>query len=99
MLAEKLKFADEVVNIVREVCTTAFNAHSDEDLLHIFGLNHEQMEEVVGRIIDGLPDSIFTQDNAKLLDEIKYICAREFIFFQVQEKWGEPEFEEDLKKF
>ncbi|TAK78478.1 MAG: hypothetical protein EPO11_01245 [Gammaproteobacteria bacterium] len=33
------------------------------------------------------------------MEEIKNICAREFIFFQVQEKGNEKHYQEDLTKF
>ena len=32
-------------------------------------------------------------------EEIKTICAREFIFFQTQEKYSDPQYEVNLKNF
>lgn len=99
MLAKKLEFSNEVVNVIREMCQVVFNTHSDEEMIRIFGVSSEQMKDVVSRIIDALPDAIFTQKDSQLLEEIKYICAREYIFFQVQEKWVDLHYQENLSRF
>lgn len=99
MLAKKLEFSKEVVNVIRDMCQSVFNAHSDEEMVRIFGVTSEQMKTVVSRTIDALPDAIFTQQNSRILEEIKYICAREYIFFQVQEKWNDLHYQENLNRF
>jgi len=99
MSANKLDFSMDVVNVVRELCKTAFNLQSDEERARMFGLEDRQMEEAVYSIVNALPDSVFEKLNANLLEEIKYICAREYIFFQVQESSHDPHYREDLQKF
>lgn len=99
MLEKKLVFSKGVIEAVRRVCKTVFNLHNDTDVVRMFGINEVQMEEVIHKIIDSLPDTFFVQVNSQLLEELKYITAREYIFFQVQEKWDDPQYKEDLEKF
>ena len=99
MSAKKLEFTHDVMHLINEICAVAFNIKSDEQLEKVFGINKAQMEAVVWKIISGLPDYIFERIYPRLLDEIKNICALEFIFFQVQEKWNDPRYQEDLSNF
>lgn len=95
MLPEKAVFSSGVGNVVRETCKIAFNG----DVGKIFGITNTQLDEIINRVIDALPDSIFKHSNLSMLEEIKYICAREFIFFQVQERCDDPRYQDDLKAF
>lgn len=99
MLEKKLAFSKGVIDAVKRVCKTVFNLHTDDDVVRMFGINEMQMEEVINKVVDSLPDTVFEQLNPQLLDEIKYITAREYIFFQVQEKWDDPQYKEDLERF
>jgi len=99
MLEKKLAFSRSVIETVRRVCKTVFNLQSDADVVRMFGINEVQMENVINNIVDSLPDAIFEEMSLQLLEEIKYITAREYIFFQVQEKWDDPQYKEDLERF
>ncbi len=96
---KKLEFSDDVTHVVCDMCKLIYNLNSEVDIKRVFGMTHEQMKAVIKRIIDALPDSIFEKAYPKLLDDIKNICAREFIFFQVQEKWDDPRYQDDLTMF
>ncbi len=99
MASQKIEFSNDVIRIVRDICTMAFNISSDEQLEKIFGLTQKEMEKTIEKIIAALPDPIFDDLYPRLLDEMKNICAREFIFFQVQEKCSDAHYEEDLSNF
>lgn len=99
MSEKKLAYAKDVMNAVRTVCKTVFNLAADGDVVRMFGVSESQMEEVINKIVDSLPDIVFEQMNSQIIEEIKYITAREFIFFQVQEKWDDPFYKENLEKF
>jgi hypothetical protein len=98
MHPQKLAFSDDVIRVVHDVCKLVFNLQSDAEITRVFGLTHEQMTSVIQKIITELPDAIFTQKTPQL-EEIKHIFAREFIFFQVQERLDNPHYEEDLNRF
>ncbi len=99
MQVRKLEFSHGVINAVKDMCKLVFNLQTDSEIARIFGITNKQMEEVIGEIIDSLPDSVFEHLYPQYFDELKSICAREFIFFQVQEKWDDPRYQDDLKKF
>ena len=99
MQQRKAIFAKEVMQTVCHLCSQVFNAISDVDLERRFGISCQQMEIVIQKIIDALPYYIFDRAYPHQLEEIKNICAREFIFFQVQEKCNDPSYQEDLSKF
>ena len=73
--------------------------NSAKEINKALGMSCDQAKATIQKIIDSLPDKMFDQAYPKLLDEIKHICAREFIFFQVQEKCNDPLYQDDLKKF
>ena len=98
MQNKKLAFYKDVIQIVYQVCRMIFNAQPYE-ISKVFGISSEQMEGVVRDIVDAIPDRIFSDANSQGLEEIKSICAREFIFFQVQEKWDDPRYQDDLRTF
>ena len=97
MNTRKIEFTNDVVSIVCNICTTLFNVTSDDQLCNVFGLTRTQMEEVLNRLVDTLPDGIF--NHTALTEEIKNILAREFIFFQVQERWNDAHYQDDLTNF
>lgn len=99
MQAQKQAFALDVVNIVRDMCKTVFNLQNDQDLGRVFGISHEQLEKVICNVVDSLPDALFENTNPGVLEEMKYVCAREYIFFQIQENYNDPRYQEDLRKF
>lgn len=94
----KLEFAKDVLHIIQDLGKVVYDIHSDEDLEKILGLTKEQMQIVVRRLINSLPDKIFIERKERQ-DEIKKICARELIFFQAQEKWSDPHYKHDLLNF
>ncbi len=98
MDAKRVKFANDVMHIVLNLSEMVFNIKNDDQLKGVFGVNQEQLETVISKIIAGLPERVF-EKNRHLEDEIKNICAREFIFFQVQERWNSPQYQEDLSNF
>lgn len=95
----KIKFAKEVMRIVQDLGDIVYDAESREDLIKILGLTQEQMQIVIRRIVNSLPDKIFEETSKDKIEEIKNICAREFIFFQAQEKWDDPNYKDNLKTF
>jgi|WetSurMetagenome_2_1015567.scaffolds.fasta_scaffold1458453_2 hypothetical protein len=98
MQARKLEFCRDVIRIIQDVCKLAFNLGSNNEIEKVFGMTSHDLEVVIKQISDVLPDSLFTRA-AKELDEIKNIFAREFIFFQVQEKRDDPNYQDDLSTF
>jgi len=99
MHPKKQECSHDITHIVCDMCKLVFNLNSSNDIKNVMGMTREQMELVIKKIIDALPDSIFERAYPKLLEEIKNICAREFIFFQVQEKCNDPCYQDDLKMF
>jgi hypothetical protein len=99
MLPAKRSFSTDVCCAVRDTCKLAFNLQNDNDLLRIFGMTGAQLEEIIAKIIDSLPDTIFQHNYPPELEEIECICAREFIFFQVQERLDDPRYQQDLNAF
>lgn len=99
MNQKKLDFSREVVRTVCDLCAVVFNINSNEQLEKVFGISHQQLETVINKIIDALPDHIFIANSKMALDEIKNICAREFVFFQAQERWGDQDYQQDLANF
>lgn len=99
MLPAKRSFSTDVCCAVRDTCKMAFNLQNDNDLVRIFGMTSAQLEEIIAKIIDSLPDAIFQHNYPPELEEIKCICAREFIFFQVQERLDDPRYQQDLNAF
>jgi len=96
----RLAFSNDVIRVVYDVCKLVFSLQSDHEIKKIFGIDNEKLETIVRRIIDALPENMFNGGgDSRLLDEIKNICAREFIFFQVQERCDDPRYQEDLSKF
>lgn len=97
--SKKLETADQVVRIIRELCRLVFNVTSEAGIEKLFGLTQKQLEAGIREIVDALPDRVFQPDYRRRLEELKTICAREFIFFQVQEKVGDPNYKKDLANF
>ncbi|GEM_PF-2042152 len=99
MEAKKLAFADDVTHTVCDLCEVVFNIKSDAQFKGVMGMTHDQMETVIRKVIDALPDHILDKLYPNVIEDIRNICAREFLFFQVQEKGNEAHYEEDLQKF
>ena len=97
MTPNKKAFTIEIANIVNNICTAVFNIASDVHFQQVFGLTKLQMEEVLSRLVDVVPDNVF--DHGPLTEEIKNIIAREFIFFQIQERWNQTHYQDDLTNF
>lgn len=98
MQAQKLEFSNDVIRLVHDLCKLVFNTTTDHDVENIFGIKHVQLEHIITSIVEEMPDCIFEQVPQKLND-IKNIFAKEFIFFQVQEKLNDPHYLEDLSDF
>lgn len=95
---QKSEFTHDVLRIVTDLCKLVFNLNPGQGVEHVFGTTHEQLENVIQKIVQSLPTNIFELP-AKRLEEIKSIFAKEFIFFQVQEKLNDPNYENDLSNF
>lgn len=98
MEKKRLEFADQVLRIVYDLGRIIFDAHTSEDLQHMLGLTKEQMQIVIRRIVNTLPNEVFGLSEERQ-EEIKNICAREFMFFQAQEKWDDPNYKHNLLNF
>lgn len=94
---KKLEFSRDVTHAVDNICKLIFNIKSTDEMNKTLGVTHEQLETTLQKMIVALPDEIFTQ-TPELLEEIKNLCAQEFIFFQVQEI-GNLSYQENLQKF
>lgn len=92
-------FLQQVVHTVQELGKVIFNIHDEKELQNVFGVDLKQMQTVLERVVAALPQQFFNTQNKKMIKEVKDVCAREFIFFQVQEKWSDPSYEENLKAF
>jgi len=97
MQARKLEFSNDVIRLVHDLCKLVFNSTTDHDVEKIFGITHEQLEKIIKNIVDAMPACIF--EHPQKLNEIKNIFAKEFIFFQVQEKMNDPHYPDDLSDF
>ncbi|TAK74427.1 MAG: hypothetical protein EPO11_06895, partial [Gammaproteobacteria bacterium] len=58
MESKKLALADDVTHAVCDLCEVVFNVKSDAQLRGVFGMTHEEMDAVIHKIIDALPDRI-----------------------------------------
>lgn len=96
--SKRLELSRDVIRTIRDLCKLIFNISSDAQLESIFGVSGKQMDNAIQRIINALPDRLFDPANRRKLQEVKTICAREYIFFQVQEK-DSKEYKEDLENF
>ncbi len=99
MQSVKRDFSHDVLYLIHSLCATAFGASSDDKLEKIFGVSMVQMEFVIDKVTQVLPEALFAPSYHHALEEIKNIFAREFIFFQVQEKWNDPHYQENLSNF
>lgn len=98
-MSQKLASVKDVVKIIHEICQVVFRVNTEEEFEGVFGINGHQLEKVIEQIILALPDRFFFPGMHHKLEEIKAICAREFIFFQVQEKYNDVRYEVNLKNF
>src|SRR3990167_3919271 len=94
--SKKLMFADEVLHIVRHLYKVIFNINSTLQIEKMFGMTDVELANAIRKISMQLPNCFFEPAHRKKLDEIKIICAREFIFFQVQEDSQNPHYQDDL---
>lgn len=95
--SKKLALVKDVMRTIRNLCKVVFNAGSDAQMENIFGISNKEMEAAIKKIVDALPDKLF-EGNRPKLEDLKTICAREYIFFQVQEK-DDKDYKEDLDNF
>lgn len=98
MQPKKLKFSQDVIHTILNLCALTFNLDGDKEIENLFNITPKQFKEIVTKIINELPDNIFEVSEEKL-EEIKNIFAREFIFFQLQEKGSDPHYQDDLSRF
>lgn len=98
MKMQRQQFTDEVVDAIHHILKIVFNAKSQQDIQNVVGMNNNQMTAVVNQLSDKLPEKVFNQPQQKL-EELKNICAREFVFFQVQEKPTQADYQRDLANF
>jgi hypothetical protein len=95
----KRQFARDVLHIIQELCRVIYNLETTKDIERIFGISGEQLETVINKIVNALPDDLFTEENKSRIKEIEQILAKEFIFFQVQERVDDPAYQTDLANF
>lgn len=96
---KKLAFSSDVLRLIKQLGKVIFDVTASQEIENIFGLTKEQLKIVVHKIVNALPDICFAQDNTNKMEALKTIVAREFIFFQVQEKWNDPHYQTDLANF
>ena len=94
---QKQAFSQGIIHTISELCSLVFNVKTKEQLYKLFGITPQQMQLVVEKLANTLPETMVQYP--ELADEIKTICAREFIFFQVQERWDDPHYQANLKNF
>lgn len=97
MTLKKHEFTHDIVLTVNDICHVLFNISSEEQLYKLFGIKHDQMEKVLEQLVNSLPEWLFNHPH--LIEEVKNIAAREYIFFQVQERYDDPRFQEDFLTF
>lgn len=85
MSQKKLKFSQDVMHIILDLCQLAFNLKNDNDIENLFGITPAQFKMIIEKISGELPDFIFDLPEKKL-EEIESIFAREFIFFSSARK-------------
>lgn len=99
METKRQHLQEAIVLSVREIGEVLFNIHSDEQFYNVFGIDAAQLESIVLKIVKALPDALFAELNSRQLKELKNICAREYVFFQIQERWDDPLYQQHLEKF
>lgn len=99
MDAKKLAFSDEVLHLIRQLCNMIFNVVSKEQMESLFNMTSEQLKIVIRKLISVLPDVYFDKNFHGKLEILKTVMAREFIFFQIQEKWMDPNYQHNLANF
>lgn len=99
MDSHRITFTEDIVRTVKQLCKVTFNVTSTEELSSVFGLSNSQLKMVIKKIVDALPDIFFEKSYFKKKEQLKAIVAREFIFFQVQERWDDPQYQANLANF
>lgn len=95
----KFQFAQDVLQSVYDLCKVVYGVKNKEEIQRIFGVNFEKLDEIVRKVVNALPDELFMQDNKARIKEIEQILAKEFIFFEVQERTDDPQYANDLENF
>lgn len=93
------QFAKDVIRKIFELCKMIYNLHSDDEIEAVFGASREQIENIVARTVNAMPVKMFNQATKSKIQELEEILAKEFIFFQVQEKINDPQYQNDLANF
>lgn len=99
MQVTQQQFAEDVMHIVYQICKMVYNVHSDDDIERIFGTSRNQIENILTRTVSALPSKAFEQSSKNKIKELEEILAKEFIFFQIQEKVNDPQYQNDLANF
>lgn len=99
MQVSQQQFAQNVMHIVYQICKMVYNVHSEDDIQRIFGASKEEIENIVARTVNALPNNVFDQATKGKIKELEEIMAKEFIFFQIQEKISDPQYQNDLANF
>lgn len=99
MSPSKKEFSQSVTTNICRLSRLLFNANSDENLLIIFRLDKSAIELTIQKIVDHFPNDYFNSLSANQLREMESILAKEFIFFQVQEKDNEKKYQNHLLHF
>lgn len=99
MQITKRQFAHDVLHIIYELCRLIYNLKSSDDVENVFSAPRQQVETIISKIVNALPDDLFSQSNAHRIKDLEQILAKEFIFFQVQEKVDDSQYQTDLANF
>lgn len=95
----KYQFAKDVLQSVYDLCKVVYGIDKKEEVQRIFGISFQKLDEIVRKVVNALPDELFMQENKARIKEIEQILAKEFIFFEVQERIDDPQYTNDLENF
>ena|SRR3989338_10712515 len=99
MHSTKLLLVDAIMSMLRRLCELVFNVHNDAQMKNVFGVNESETKKLIEKMIDALPDQFVFRLSPAEKNEVVDICAREFVFFQVQEKANSTDYQAALKQF
>lgn len=105
MHPEKVKIAQDVFTLVNGGCQALRITNSDSELAeleatnYVLGLSADETADLIRKIIIALPDKIFYSGGPGIVEEIDGLIAEEFIYFQAQENWDDPEYPNLLINF
>lgn len=99
MRSTKPSLVEAIMKMIKRIAELAFNARTDAQLKKIFSLNEAEIKATIEHLLDAVPEQFILHLSVAQKNEFVNICAREFVFFQVQEKINSARYHTVLQQF